>query len=256
MDLQLNHRVAVVTGGASGIGRACVAAFAAEGAKVVIVDRNPDGAAVAEEHRLGGRNVEFVRADLTDETDVRNAIRGVADTYGAIDTVCGSAGISGPVGKRVTEISVDEWDTVQAVNVRGNFLIAKHSIAALAESPVATMVFIASDSAVVAFEGMAPYAASKGALVMLAKSLAVDHPPVRVNAVCPGIVDTPMSRTDLDLPDGFASTGLPVLTTREVAQHVLFLASPVSFPTNAATVLVDHGMHVRSAMGTLDFTGG
>ena len=256
MDLQLEQRVAVVTGGASGIGRACAAAFATEGAKVVIVDRNPAGAAVAEEYRAAGRTVEFVQADLTDETDLRNALHGVVATFGTIDTVCGSAGVSGPVGKRVTDITVDEWDTVQAVNVRGNFLLAKHSMAALSQSPVGTIVFIASDSAMVAFEGMSPYAASKGALVMLAKSLAVDHAPVRVNAVCPGIVDTPMSRADLGRPDGFASTGLPVLTAREVAQHVVFLASPVSFPTNAATVVVDHGMHARSAMGALGFVDG
>lgn len=256
MDMQLSGRVAVVTGGASGIGRACVDAFVAEGAHVVIVDRDPAGQAVADEHQSLGVDVEFVRADITDESDVEGAIRHALDVFGAVDAVCGCAGISGPVGKSVLDVTVEEWDRVQAVNVRGNFLLAKHSIAHLSRSDVGTMVFLASDSAMVAFEGMAPYSASKGALVMLAKSLSVDHPPVRVNALCPGIVDTPMSRADLGLPDGFASTGMPVLSVRDVANHVLFLASPLSFPTNGATLIVDHGVHVRSALGTLDFTAG
>ncbi|MDF2826967.1 MAG: 2-hydroxycyclohexanecarboxyl-CoA dehydrogenase [Mycobacterium sp.] len=254
MDIRLNGRVAVVTGGGSGIGRACVDAFAAAGAKVVIVDRDPAGQAVADLHRNRGGRVEFVCTDITDESDVERAIQHALDVFGAVDSVCGCAGISGPVGKRVVDVSVEEWDRVQAVNVRGNFLLAKHSIAHLAGSDIGILVFLASDSAMVAFEGMAAYSASKGALVMLAKSLSVDYPRVRVNALCPGIVDTPMSRADLDHPDGFASTGLPVLSARDVANHVLFLASPLSFPTNGATLIVHHGVHVRSALGTLNFT--
>lgn len=254
MDMQLTNRVAVVTGGASGIGRACVDAFAAEGAAVVIIDRDPAGQKIADEHQKAGDTVAFVAADISVEAEVERAIHDALDLFGTIDTVCGCAGVSGPVGKRVSDISVEEWDHVHAVNVRGNFLLAKHTISHLTRSAIGTMVLLASDSAMIAFEGMAPYSASKGAVVMLAKALSVDHAPVRVNALCPGIVDTPMSRADLGHPDGFASTGLPVLTARDVAHHVLFLASPLSFPTNGATLIVDHGVHARSALGTLDFT--
>jgi dihydroanticapsin dehydrogenase len=253
MDMQLSGRVAVVTGGASGIDRACVDAFAAEGANVVIVDRDPPDrpSPTSTEIAVGTSNI---RADITDESNVEKAIHHALGAFGAVDAVCGCAGISGPVGKRVVDVTVEEWDSIHAVNVRGNFLLAKHSIAHLSRSDVGTLVFLASDSAMVAFDGMAPYSASKGALVMLAKSLSVDHPPVRVNALCPGIVDTPMSRADLGHPDGFASTGISVLSARDVAHHVLFLASPLSFPTNGATLIVDHGVHVRSALGALDFT--
>jgi NAD(P)-dependent dehydrogenase (short-subunit alcohol dehydrogenase family) len=254
MDLQLEQRVAVVVGGASGIGRAGVDVLVDEGADVLIVDRSREGAAVSTEHRERGAAVEFIQADITEEADVRRAIAYAVDTYKGIDTVVACAGISGPVGTAAADVAVQDWDQVMAVNVRGYFLIAKHAIPHLQRSEVGTVVLLASDSALVAFEGMTPYCASKGAVLMLAKSLSVDHPPVRVNALCPGIVDTPMSRRDLGRPDGFAATGLPVASPHQIARHAVFLASPVSAPINGTAVVSDFGYLARSAVGTLDFT--
>ncbi|EME51046.1 2-hydroxycyclohexanecarboxyl-CoA dehydrogenase [Rhodococcus ruber BKS 20-38] len=244
----------MITGGASGIGRACVDAMTAEGAHVLIVDRSPQGQAVADAHRERGARVDFVQTDITDEAQVRRAVDYALDVFGGLDTVLGCAGISGPVGALATEVGVDEWDRVMAVNVRGNFLIAKHTINHLQSSDVGTIVFVASDSALVAFEGMSPYSTSKGAVLMLAKSLSVDHPTVRVNVLCPGIVDTPMSRADLGYDEGFAGTSLPVIPAPQIAGHAVFLASPVGDPINGTALVSDFGYLARSAVGTLGFT--
>ncbi|QSE95477.1 SDR family oxidoreductase [Rhodococcus pseudokoreensis] len=244
----------MVTGGASGIGRACVDALTAEGAHVLIVDRSPDGQVVADTHRNHGATADFGHADITNESDVERAVDYVLDKFGRLDAVLGCAGISGPVGTRATEVSIEEWDRVMAVNVRGNFLIAKHAIPHLQNSDIGTVVFLASDAALAAFEGMTPYSTSKGAVLMLTRSLSVDHPSVRVNALCPGIVDTPMSRADLGHSEGFAGTNLPVVSAHQIALHAMFLASPVSAPINGTTLVSDFGYLARSAVGTLDFT--
>ena len=254
MDLHLRGRVALVSGGASGIGRACVDALTAEDARVLIVDRSEEGKVVADVNRARGARVDFIQADVTDESEIRRAVDYAVGTFGGLDIVLGCAGISGPVGALATGVSVAEWDRVMAVNVRGNFLLAKHAVAHLQLSDVGTLVFLASDSALVAFEGMTPYSTSKGALLMLTRSLSVDHPPVRVNALCPGIVDTPMSRADLGYENGFAGTDLPVMSAHQIARHAMFLASPVSAPINGTALVSDFGYLARSAVGTLGFT--
>ena len=255
MDLELRGTVAVITGGASGIGRACAEAFAAEGAKVAIFDRAAQGEAAAGALRASGAEAVFVDADLTDERAVRSAVADVAGRWGTIDTLVGSAGISGPVGTPLADTDVAEWDAVMSVNVRGNFLVAKHAIPYMQSSPVGTVILVASDAAFAAFEGMGVYSASKAAVAMLAKAIAVDHPAIRANAICPGIVDTPMSRRDLGRErTGFDGSGLPVMPAARLAQHILFLASPVSAPINATTIVSDFGYLARSAVGTLDFS--
>jgi dihydroanticapsin dehydrogenase len=251
--MHLRDRVVLITGGASGIGRACVQAVLAEGAKVLIVDRDPSGAEVATSFRQQGYCVESVQADTTLETDICRAVKQVKDCFGQLDAVIACAGISGPVGLTAPDISAEDWDRVMAVNVKGNFLIAKHTVAPLGESEVGTLVFLASDAALVAFEGMNPYCTSKGAVLMLAKSLSVDHPRIRVNCLCPGIVDTPMSRADLGRPEGFASTDLPIMPASQIARHAVFLASPVSAPMNGASLIADFGYVARSALPALEF---
>jgi NAD(P)-dependent dehydrogenase (short-subunit alcohol dehydrogenase family) len=254
MDMRLGDRVVLVTGGASGIGRACVEAVTAEGGKVLLIDRNPEGSVIAGELTSRGHHVEFALADITEEADVRRCIQAAYDRFGQLDAVIACAGISGPVGTPAVEVAVDDWDRVMAVNVRGNFLLAKYAIPLLKHSDVASMVLLASDSALVAFEGMALYTTSKGAVLMLTKALAVDHPEVRFNCLCPSVVDTPMSRSDLGRHDGFAGTGLPVMQPQQVAVHAVFLASPVSEPINGTTIVADHGYLARSAQPALEFS--
>jgi NAD(P)-dependent dehydrogenase (short-subunit alcohol dehydrogenase family) len=253
MDMRLRDRVVLVSGGASGIGHACVQAVVSEGGAVVIIDRNQHGQLIADDLRAEGHAVEFVQADITEEAVVRRCIHEALGSLGQIDAVIACAGISGPVGTTATDVTVDDWDRVMAVNVRGNFLLAKHAIPVLKRSDVSSMVFLASDSALVAFEGMAPYSTSKGAVLMLTKALAVDHPEVRFNCLCPSVVDTPMSRIDLGHPDGFADTDLPMIQTHQIAAHAVFLASPVSAPINGTSIVADHGFMARSAQPALEF---
>lgn len=254
MDLHLANRVALVTGGVSGIGLACVDRLLAEGARVAVLDRTTDGHAVVEPRRQQGFPVEFVQADVTVESEVADAVARTVEIFGRVDAVLGCAGVSGPVGTLAADVSEQDWDRVMAVNVKGNFLVAKHTIPRLAFSDIATIVFIASDSALVAFEGMAPYCTSKGAVLQLTRSLSVDHPGIRVNCLCPGVVDTPMSRADLGRPRGFTGTGLPVMQPDQVAAHAAFLASPVSAPINGTPIVSDFGYVARSALPPLEFT--
>lgn len=254
MELELLDRVAVVTGGASGIGRACVEQLVVEGARAVILDRSTSGEDVAAGLRRRGHDVTFLQCDLSVESEVGAAFGSVLEAHGAVDVLVCSAGISGPVGATAVDITVEDWDRVMAINVRGSFLAAKYALPALIKSPVPAVMFVASDAALVAFEGMSPYCTSKGALVMLAKSLSTDFPTVRFNCLCPGVVDTPMSRADLGFADGFADSNLPVIQADQLARQAVFLVSPVSYPINGTTLVSDFGHAARSALPALTFS--
>lgn len=247
MDLGLRDRAVLVTGAASGIGRACARAFAHEGARVALLDRDPRVEALASE--LSG-GVIALTADVSAEADVAAAIATVVDRFGGLDVVVGCAGVSGPFGQGLAEISVADWDAVMAVNVRGPFLLVKHAAGHLAASDAPAVVLLASDSSFVAAPGMLPYNASKGAVLQLTRALSVElaESGVRVNCVCPSIVDTPMSRADLGLEaDGFDGLPFPVQTPEQVAAHVLYLASPRSAPVNGTSLVSDFGYLARSS---------
>ncbi|WP_223694995.1 SDR family NAD(P)-dependent oxidoreductase [Leifsonia poae] len=248
MELRLSTAVAVVTGAASGIGRACARALIGEGARVGLIDRDEAaGSALAEEL---GPDALFVAADVTDEGGMRSAVDTIARRFDGLDIVVGCAGISGPFGRPVDEIALADWNAVLAVNVTGPFLIVKHALRHLRRSSMPAVVLLASDSSFVAAPGMVPYNASKGAVLQLTRALSVDLAidGVRVNCVCPSVVDTPMARADLGIgPNGFAAADFPVQTPDEVARHVLYLASPASRPVNGQALVSDFGYLARSS---------
>lgn len=252
MELQLAGRSVLVTGAASGIGRACALAFAAEGAAVALLDRDARGlASVERELRASGAGaVVAVPVDVTDEESVSAAVAAAATALGTVDAVVTCAGISGPFGSPVDEIALADWNAVLAVNVTGPFLVVKHVLRHLRQADSPAIVLLASDSSFVAAPGMVPYNASKGAVLQLMRALSVDLAAdgVRVNAVCPSIVDTPMARADLGVePGGFASADFPVQSPDEVARHVLYLASPASRPVNGHALVSDFGYLARSS---------
>jgi dihydroanticapsin dehydrogenase len=203
-----------------------------------------------------GGTAIFVETDVSDETSVSSAVRETVTSFGMLDVLVTSAGVSGPVGKDVTQMTRAEWDQVFSINVTGIFLLAKHCLMHLERSPVGTMVLVGSDASFAAFSGMTPYCASKGAVLMLARALSVDHPAVRVNCLCPSVVDTPMVRKDLGLDDtGIDTAAFPIISADQLAGHALFLASPVSAPVNGTSLIVDFGYSARTAFPALDFEG-
>ncbi|MEV4096364.1 SDR family NAD(P)-dependent oxidoreductase [Streptosporangium saharense] len=226
MDLGLSGLSALVTGGASGIGRATVDALLAEGAAVTVLDRAP---------RPEGLDVTWVQGDVTDEEAVRSAIPS------RLDVAVGCAGISGPMGTNARETARDDFARTLEVNLTGQFLLAKHAAPALAGSVFPAIVFVASDSSFVAAPGMAAYCASKGGVLMLTRALAVDFAAdgIRVNCVCPSIVDTPMARGDLG--DAFDELDCPVLRPQDVARAILYLASPAARGVNGTAHVLDFG---------------
>lgn len=244
MELGMRGLRALVTGAAGGIGAAAAEALAAEGVRVALLDREA-GPLAELALRFGG---VAVVADVTDEAQVADAVAAAVSALGGLDLLIGCAGISGPVGTALRDTDVADWNRVFAVNVTGSFLVLKHAVPALAASTVAAAVFVASDSALVAAPGMAPYCASKAAVLQLARAAAVELAPdgIRVNAVCPSIVDTPMSRGDLGVDAGFAGAAYPVQTAAEVAAQLVFLCSPLARPITGTGLVSDFGYTARS----------
>ncbi|GLY36754.1 3-oxoacyl-ACP reductase [Amycolatopsis sp. NBRC 101858] len=229
MRTELAGKAVLVTGGASGIGLACVRAFREEGARVGVIDR------------AAGPGV--VRADVTDEPALATAVGALARRLGGFDVVVGCAGVSGPVGKPLAETTAAEVAAVLAVNVTGQFLLVKHALPHLGDG--GSVVLLGSDSAFAAAPGMVPYCASKGAVVAMTRALSVEVPGIRVNCVCPSVVDTPMARGDLGAV--LDDPAFPVQQAEDVARQVLFLASPASRPVDGQALLADFGMSARSA---------
>ena len=251
MDLQLHDRTALITGAGSGIGRATARALAGEGVRVALLDRDSAAlrgtAALVRDAVPDAAEAVLVLADVTDEEQVRAGVLRAVDGLGGLDHVVCCAGISGPVGSSIEDTDLAAWNAVLAVNVTGPFLVLKHALPALRVAVRASVVLLASDSAVVASPGMAPYCASKAALVQFGRALSVDllGTGIRVNSIAPSVVDTPMSRGDLG-EAALDEPGFPVQTADEVAAHVAYLLSPHAGAVNGTTLLSDFGYTARS----------
>jgi NAD(P)-dependent dehydrogenase (short-subunit alcohol dehydrogenase family) len=247
----LAGRVAIVTGAASGIGRATAELFSVEGAQVVLadIDRAAGEAAAQQIAAQGGRTV-FEPADVTQGADARRLVERAHREFGAMHVLVNSAGII----RRATIIEMEEsaWDRVLAVNVKSVFLVSRHAIPVMAESGGGSIINVASGWGLAGGPRAAAYCASKGAVVLLTKAMAIDHGAqnIRVNCVCPGDTDTPMLRSEarqIGKPEeeflaGAARRPLGrVGTPKEIAQAILFLAGGASSFMTGAAVVVDGG---------------
>jgi NAD(P)-dependent dehydrogenase (short-subunit alcohol dehydrogenase family) len=230
------QRVAVVTGGASGIGQATAARLVDDGFRLAVVDLSPDP----------GSPVVAMKADVSDAIDVERAIHEVLTEFGRIDVLVNNAGISGSAdATRCHETPIEEWDRVFAVNVRGPFLCTRTVLPVMVRQGGGHVITVASVAGMVAFPGRCAYTASKGAALQFAKSVAVDYATagIRSNAVCPGMVATPMTQWRLDIPELRAAVESKIPLGRvaapdEIADAISVLASPrLSYLTGAAFVI-------------------
>ena len=191
----LDGRVALVTGGRGGAGRAVCERFVAEGAHVYAADLT-DGGSIGDEPAPG----VFLRFDVTSEDEVAAGIDAIADTHGRLDIVVNAAGIE--IEKTIDETSLDDWNRIFAINVTGTFLTSKQALPLLRDSDHAAIVNFGSYDGYIADPKLAAYCATKGAVHALTKAMACDHGPegIRINAICPGYIDTPMLAQFI--PDG------------------------------------------------------
>lgn len=206
--MRLAGKAAVITGASTGIGRASALRFGDEGARLVLVDiEESDGAHVAGEVERRGGTARFVHGDVSRREDNERALDLCLESYGALDILFCNAGITLP--KTLPASDDKEIDRLLAVNLLGPMYAARRAIAVMLEQPKGgTILFTASKTGLVAQTDSPVYCASKGAIVMLAKALALDYATrgIRVNALCPGIIDTPMLRRFVDaMPDPAAS---------------------------------------------------
>lgn len=240
-----DQKVVIVTGGSSGIGKATAEAFAQAGAKVVIADFAAAGAAVVADLEKQGHDALFVQVDVTSEADTQKMVDATVAKYGRIDVLFANAGIA--LGGPITATSYADWQKVIDVNLNGVFLSDKYVIAQMVQQPEGgAIVNCGSIHSFVGKAGVTAYSAAKGAVKLLTQTLAIDYGAqnIRVNAVCPGYIDTPL----LQAIQGPARQALIDLHPQgrlgkpeEVASAVLFLASDAASFVNGTTLLVDGG---------------
>jgi NAD(P)-dependent dehydrogenase (short-subunit alcohol dehydrogenase family) len=257
--MDFTGKVALITGAGNGIGRASAIGFASRGAKVVVVDRDEAaGNATAGILRQQGGDALFVAADVTQSADVRNYVKLALDAYGAIDCFYNNAGIEGSIAM-TAEYDEGMFDRVMAVNVKGVFLGLRHVLPVMIAQKRGAVVNTASVAGLVASPGMPAYVASKHAVIGLTKTAAgeVARLGIRVNAVCPGPIDTRMihaveSMINPNDPTAIGATyqaNIPLGrygTADEVANLVQFLCSDLASNITGGQYVVDGG---RTATG-------
>lgn len=248
----LKDKIAVVTGGGMGIGRAAAERFSQEGARVVLGDIDEaEGREVTQGICEGGGDAHFYHCDVSQESEVASLLAFAADTYGGLDTLFNNAGIEQPVTSS-EDVTEDLFDQVIGVNLKGTFFGCKHAVPHFRVRGGGTIVNNSSVSAFANVGGNVSYAASKGAVMSLTRVLAVEYARenIRVNAICPGVIDTRMNRRNLELTDDsdalqsrwLEATPLGRMgTPEEVAQTVLYLASNQSSFTTGVGLLIDGG---------------
>jgi NAD(P)-dependent dehydrogenase (short-subunit alcohol dehydrogenase family) len=250
--LKLKGKVAIVTGAASGIGRASAIAFAREGAKVVIADLSRTGGEDTARYITSeGLEARFAEVDVGNEADVRRMVEETAAHWNGIDILFNNAGVL--LVKPIEETTETEWDHVMAVNVKGAFLAIKYVVPYMRRRGGGAILNTGSIASLAGQVGTPAYSASKGAVALLTKSLALDlgRDRIRVNCICPGITDTPMLREHL----GHGTEGEARIRTRlsrvplgeilrpeDVARAALYLISEDSAGITGILHLVDAGL--------------
>jgi NAD(P)-dependent dehydrogenase (short-subunit alcohol dehydrogenase family) len=249
--MRLADKVALITGGTSGMGRATAVLFAQEGARVAITGRNEArGQEVVAEIEQAGGTAIFIRSDVRFAEDCRRAVEETLQAFGRLDILFNNAGVL--YANTVLDCTEEEWDLTLDTNLKGTYLMSKFALPAMIAQGSGVIINNASGWGLVGGDAAAAYCASKGGVVLLTKAMAIDHARqgIRVNCICPGDVDTPM------LPEDAQQRGMKweeylasaanrpmgrIGKPEEIAKAVLFLASDDSSFVTGAVLAVDGG---------------
>ncbi len=247
MTGQFEGKVALITGGSSGIGRATALQFAAEGAKVVIADVNVEGGEeTVRTIKAAGGEAIFVKTDVAQANKVKELVNKTVQVYGRLDCAFNNAGIS--IEGRVHQVSEEEWDRLMGINLKGVWLCMKYELIQMLRQECGAIVNMSSVWGLVGMTGEAPYVASKHGVSGLTKAAALDYARegIRVNEVCPGFIHTPMTdgtfnnpvrRAQIIAKSPIGRAGKP----KEVAEAVVWLCSDAASFVTGHALVVDGG---------------
>ena len=251
---KLAGRSALVSGGASGIGKAIAQLFLEEGASVAISDINGDGLDAAVKDLSGYGTVLGIQGDVRSMADAGRMVAATVEAFGAIDVLICNAGITSVMP--IEQLTEEEWDAVLTTNVKGMFTLVKHAVPHMIRQGGGNIVTLGSEMGIVAVPESPAYNASKGAIIMFTKSIAVNliRHSIRANSLCPGITRTPLLQAEVDNsidPERTAAeqaSWAPIMRVadpREIAQGALFLASEASSFAVGSCLVLDGGFTAR-----------
>jgi NAD(P)-dependent dehydrogenase (short-subunit alcohol dehydrogenase family) len=252
MNITFENKAAFVTGAASGLGLAAARAFAEAGAAVALVDFDGDAVRTAADVLTAeGHRVIAIRCDVADEAQVAAAVEQTVTTFGRLDAAFNNAGIQAPVSE-LADAEGDDFDRVIAVNLRGVWNSMKHQLRHMRVQGSGAIVNCSSTGGVVGTAGLGAYNASKHAVIGVTRSAALEYAPsgIRINAICPGVIDTPMVQAAKTAhPEHMAAIidAIPAKrsgTSEEIASTVLWLCSPGAAFTIGQAIVIDGGFTV------------
>ncbi len=248
---RLKSKVALITGGGSGIGRSTCLLFAQEGAKVVVADYVADGGSeTVRQIKAAGGEASFVLTDVAKSADVQNMIATTVKTYGRVDVLFNNAGIEGPSSK-IANYKEEDWDRVIAIDLTAVYLGMKYVIPEMLKQGGGVIISTASVAGIVGFPGSGAYAAAKAGVINMTRMVALEYADknIRVNCICPGIIETPMvdrvvgnrSKDRVIKAEPIGRLGRP----EDIANAALFLASDESSFATGAPFIIDGGYVAR-----------
>ncbi len=247
VTVRLKGKVAIITGAASGIGKATAKLFAEHGAKVVVADIDKDGGSqVVTQIQKGGNEAIFVETDVTLKVDTEQMVAQTVETYGKLDILFNNAGIA--MRLPVAELPEEDWHRCLDVNLTGVFLCAKAAIPAMQKNGCGSIINMSSIYGIVGAEVRAAYVASKGAVTNLTRGMALDYAQdnIRVNCICPGFVETPLVAGVIKTPEEYQALADKHPMCRlgqpeEIAYGALYLASDESAFVTGIALPIDGG---------------